>query len=116
VPHDTSCRFRWRRPPRHLPKAHEPLPPLPGPYTYRAFGPPAEPLPEADASYASGEGPLFQGMHYDPAQSSLFHPPLAFAPTLHPWANHDPVAYVDGMNWYTVEAANPIHVVYPLGE
>ena len=63
-----------------------------------------------------GEGPLFQGMRYDPAQASLFHPPRAFNSTIRPWANHEPLAYVDGMNWYTVEAANPINAVNPLGD
>jgi RHS repeat-associated protein len=116
MPHDTSPRFTWRRSPHHLLRPQESLPPMLGPFTYNAYGQDAELLPEADTGDEIAEGPLFQGMRYDPEQASLFaFAYRAFNPTVNPWSNHEPLAYVDGMNLYTAPVVNPIHAVNPLG-
>jgi RHS repeat-associated protein len=115
MPHDPSPRFTWRRSPRHLLRPQEPLPPMLGPFTYNACGQDAELLPEADAGDACTRGPLFQGMHYDPEDASLFQHHRAFSPELAKWADAEPLAYVDGLNAYLMLGGNPIHAVNHLG-
>ena len=61
--HDTSPRFHWRRPPRHLPPPEQPVPPTLGRLTYSPYGQAAEPLPQPDAGDEIGVGPLFQVFH-----------------------------------------------------
>jgi RHS repeat-associated protein len=92
--------------------------PLPRFAWHAPFPRPTGPRPEAFPVEAEGRsaGPLFQGMRYDPAQAGLFaFAYRAFDPTVNPWTNHEPLAYVDGLNLYTFRAANPINAVNPLG-
>jgi RHS repeat-associated protein len=60
-------------------------------------------------------GQLFQGMRHDPSVPLTDFARRHFSPTLKNWMPADPVAYVDGLNWYNAPPANPINAVDPLG-
>jgi RHS repeat-associated protein len=90
-------RFNWRMHPRPTP------------------GPEQQVLPDAgDWSEYLAWNITFQGVRHD-SSKPLFERQRTFDPMVAPWANHDPVAYVDGMNHYIVEGDNPINAVNPLG-
>jgi RHS repeat-associated protein len=93
----TPTRFNWRMHPRPTPRPDEPMP-----------------HDAVDCAEYLAWNMTFQGARHDPSKP-LFEPGRAFDPTVAPWADHDPLAYVDGMNHYIVEGDNPINAVNPLG-
>ncbi len=57
---------------------------------------------------------LFQGAAFDPSLYDFA--PRAFDPTVQLWADHEPLAYVEGQNLYAAfddESGSPVN---PLGE
>jgi RHS repeat-associated protein len=92
-----------------------------GPFVHDAYGQHTraegeQPTADAGEEIAEGFDQLFQGMRFDPKDSFFHERPRAFSPTLKDWANHEPLAYVEGLNLYTALPDNPIHAVNPLGE
>jgi RHS repeat-associated protein len=69
-----------------------------------------------DAGDDVSAGPLFQGMRHDPSVPLTDFAPRHFSPAMKAWMPADPVAYVDGLNWYNAPPDNPINKVNPLGE
>jgi len=82
-----------------------------GPFTYNAYGPPDEPF---GGGNETAEGPMFQGMAFDPAQLPDFRC-RAMSPELAKWVQTDLAHFEDGLNYYTFDGENPIHQVNPLG-
>jgi RHS repeat-associated protein len=55
-------------------------------------------------------------MRHDPSVPLTDFAPRHFSPAMKAWMPADPVAYVDGLNWYNAPPDNPINKVNPLGE
>lgn len=83
-PRDNPRPFNWRSHPR-------PSPTLGEPEREWEYNPEDHAAPE-------WQGPLYQGIRFDPEQGHLFEHGRAFHPKAQPRANHELLAYVDGMN------------------
>ena len=89
-----------------------------GPFLYDPYSQPAyrpAPSPDAGDDNPDGFNPLHQGVTHEPEAGLHDFHVRDFSPALQRWMPHDPLAYVDGLNWHVSVGDTPAAPVNPIG-
>jgi RHS repeat-associated protein len=82
---------------------------------YKPYGESTLLVNTGDGKTATGNESLFQGQRYDAESGLYYYRYRMMSPVLGRFLQRDPLGYVDGMNLYELERAEPIRLVDPEG-
>ena len=89
------------------------------PHNHSSFGHDHDGIPSGPHANGGDANPMwdckFQGMRLDPNDHMFYERQRSYSPTVKPWANHEPMGYVDGLNVYAAPVDDPVNPVNPLG-